>query len=329
MSLDTTKMNTEIVQSWISTVVDAILTKISSEHRLDLDSLKNTIGTITISNDIDASIAAYCSSLAAEKEKPKKLVKKKIVVSPSVETVLATEPLATSVEAMPATLEVKLKKVIKKKVVSEATSEANAEPEVQVQKPKKVLKKKVEEPTDAVVTTTASVTEEKPKKVLKKKADVPETVTVDTPPTEDQKPKKVIKKRITVDVTETPVEVKDIQAPEEEVKIVPKKIIKKKATVVPLVSEAEPKKQSRKNIDIAEYGVEGENTHEIYEAAELYEDDSVEPREIGGVKYYIDTSNYIYDFESMDLIGKLNEQDNTKVIFLADFTSSDEEAISG
>jgi hypothetical protein len=61
----------------------------------------------------------------------------------------------------------------------------------------------------------------------------------------------------------------------------------------------------------------------IYVDSQTYNDedsDSLEPREINGVKYYIDTSNYVYHTETQDLIGKLNETCDT-IIFLSDFSS--------
>jgi hypothetical protein len=309
--------------------VDAVLTKISIEYKLKLDDLKNIIGGVSLSDDIDTSIISYCSSLLTEKEKPKRVLKKKAPTA---------EPAAANVEPVAPTLEPAVPNVepvvptLEPAAPTLEPAARNVEPVAPTveEKPKKILKKKVAVSTEE--TTVVPPVEDKPKKVLKKKVAVeatpvePTVIAEDKQKEVDSKPKKIIKKRVTVDATEVP-EVKNIDTPEEEVKITPKKIIKKKPSE-PTVNEGLPKKQSKKNIDVAEYGVEGNESHDIYEAAELYEDDSVEPREIGGVKYYIDTSNYVYHFESMDLIGKLNESDPTKIIFLADFTSSDEETLT-
>jgi hypothetical protein len=330
-------MTTVLVQTWLSTVVDAILTKISTDHKLDLENVKNSIGPISLTDDIDASIVSYCNSLKAVVEKPKKLIKKKIVLEPVATTpepvTTKVEPLATTLETPATTLELpvttleqtKVKKVLKKKVVASDNPDGVSQPIETL--PKKVVKKKIIVSEDVHTPTAKIIVEETPKKLLKKKETSETVIAVEETEKEvvDNKPKKIIKKRVTVDVTEDP-EVKNIDEPEQEVKLAPKKIIKKKPAVSD-IPEISPKKQSKKNIDVAEYGVEGEETHNIYETSELYEDDSVERREINGVIYYIDTSNYIYEFESMDLIGKLNEQDNNKIIFLADFTSSDEESL--
>jgi hypothetical protein len=97
----------------------------------------------------------------------------------------------------------------------------------------------------------------------------------------------------------------------EELKLKPKKIMLKK-----------PVLDSKKNVDQQEYGEDVEQA-EPYESLEMYEDDSLEPKEFNGVKYYVDTSGYIYDFENQDLVGKLN-QSGDSIILLNDFSPMSE-----
>lgn len=49
------------------------------------------------------------------------------------------------------------------------------------------------------------------------------------------------------------------------------------------------------------------------------EDDFLESREINGVKYLIDSSEYIYNMDSQELLGKLSEKDKTQILFLKDY----------
>lgn len=161
---------------------------------------------------------------------------------------------------------------------------------------KKVIRKVtkvVEEPivVPSVVPTSVVAEEPKPDVVLTTK-------------------KKVIRKNTTV--VEKPVE-----EPVEE-KVLPKRVEK---------VLAETKKKSKKNVELVEFGtdsnsVEGVDEIEanVYVDTMLYNDEDIDLKlyEINDNKYRIDDSNYVYDFETKDLIGKLNEKGDT-IIFLTDF----------
>ena len=147
----------------------------------------------------------------------------------------------------------------------------------------------------------------KPKKVLKKAPiAVADTViaVADTVIAIEDKPKES-------EPVSTPI-VKEIDTLEpEELKLKPRKIILKK-----------PILESKKNVDEPEYG-EDVDQADIYESFQTYEEDSLEPKEINGTKYYVDTSGYIYDFENQDLVGKLN-QSSDSIILLNDFSPMSE-----
>ena len=351
--------NNNEIQNLFTILLDSVLTKVSRDHKIKLDELKNSIGTITFTEDLSDSINSFCSILnPIETPKPKRILKKSIgppaeseVVAESPKpkkvlkkTVPVTETPAESevVADTPAEAEVvadapKPKKVLKKTVpVTETPTETEvvaqspkeAEPVAQAPKPKKVLKKTVpvtETPTEAEVVTQAP----KPKKVLKKAEPIIEAPTaaevVAQAPEESEKvvetpkPKKILKK--TIQDVETPVEEIDTQTIDEpEVKIKPKKIIVKRAPIEN-VAAPEPKQKSKKEVDIVEYGSDEQHDENaaVYDSIQMYEDDLLEPREINGVKYLVDSSEYIYDMESQELLGKLSEKDKNNILFLKNF----------
>jgi hypothetical protein len=335
------------LQTLFSNVIQAILTKLALDYNLSISEITNKIGVPTITDDLDSSIQSYCNALVPPiqnqsiPEKTKKSVKKKV---PATDTVIA---VADTVVAVADTIAV----------------------ETVIEKPKRVLKKKVPSMTDFIEINIASPTDitekiaspiigdtivsaiaqaivmpDKPKKVLKKKASVIETAEAAVPAETEtivaiaDKPKKVLKKKAVPLETETVIAVADTIAiadtviavveklPQilntpivkeidtlelEELKLKPKKIMLKK-----------PVLESKKNVDQPEYGEDVEQA-EPYESLEMYEDDSLEPKEFNGVKYYVDTSGYIYDFENQDLVGKLN-QSGDSIILLNDFSPMSE-----
>jgi hypothetical protein len=213
----------------------------------------------------------------------------------------------------------------KKKVVRRVTKPTVEQPQVYqlieatVETPKKkvvrkVTKNVVEEPkVDIVVETPVEVlsTVEVPKKkVVRKVTKTPDTVIV--VPVEEPKTDPVL------------------EHVEEKVKPQPKRIVKN-VTVVNVTVNEEPKKKSKKHVELVEFdtgsdknSLEGcdELEANVYVDTQIYNDedsDSLEPREVNGVKYYVDSSNYIYHIETQDLIGKLNEQGDN-IIFLSDFS---------
>ena len=344
------------LQTLFSNVIQAIVTKIALEYNLSVSEITNKIGFPTITDDLELSIQSYCNSLITPvhvesiPEKPKKIIKKKVLsAEPLVPTIAETND---SVVPENNVAPEKPKRVLKKKapvVTNNAEAPiASVIAETQIASP-------IVGETIVSMVTEAILLPVKPKKILKKKAPVTETIatlpsteTISSPVTETNfvsstetittpvadtsvicdKPKKVLKKKVaTKEVVEetTPVisensvladkpmpQVKDIVEPEvEELKLKPKKIILKK-----------PAPESKKNVDEPEYGEDVEQA-EIYESLQTYEEDSLEPREINGVKYYVDTSGYIYDFENQDLVGKLN-QSGDRMIVLNDFSPMNE-----
>jgi hypothetical protein len=298
---------------------------------------------------VEASTQAPTDTgVTVDAPKPKKVLKKAITAvetpkEPEVSVEAPKEP-EVNVEAP------KPKKVLKKAVPiietpnePEVVAQAAKEPEVNVEapKPKKVLKKAVpiiETPNEPEVVAQAtkepevSVEAPKPKKVLKKAvplAQAPE-VNVQAPnepevSVEAPKPKKVLKKA--VPLVEPPKEPEvNVQEPEvvteePEVKIKPKKIIVKRPVIEPATIPA-PQKKSIKEVDIVEYGSDEQHDENatVYDSIQMYEDDLLEPREINGVKYLIDSSEYIYDMETQELLGKLSEKDKSTILFLKNFT---------
>ena len=243
-----------------------------------------------------------------EPPKQKKIIKKKVVEAPQtpVESETTVTPLETLVEPP------KQKKIIKKKVAevpvaipqTPVESETNVTPVetlVEPPKQKKIIKKKVVEVPVAIPQTP--VESEAPQTPVESKT----TVTPVEEVVESAKQKKIIKKKISEPLVETPVEVvKTIHMEEvDEVKIKPKKN-------EPFV------KKNIENTDSPEYGEEVDNP-EIYESLQIYDTDDLEPKKINDTNYYVDTSGYVYDFESQELVGKLN-QSGDSVIFLSDFS---------
>jgi hypothetical protein len=282
------------------------------------------------------TVVAVADTIAVETviEKPKRVLKKKVpsmtdfieinIASPTDITEKIASPIIgdtiVSAIAQAIVMPDKPKKVLKKKasVIETAEAAVPAETETIVaiaDKPKKVLKKAVVETAEAAVpaeTETIVAIADKPKKVLKKKAVPLETETViavaDTVAIADTVIAVVEK---LPQILNTPI-VKEIDTLElEELKLKPKKIMLKK-----------PVLESKKNVDQPEYGEDVEQA-EPYESLEMYEDDSLEPKEFNGVKYYVDTSGYIYDFENQDLVGKLN-QSGDSIILLNDFSPMSE-----
>ena len=332
------------LQTLFSNVIQAVITKIALEYNLSVSEITNKIGNPTITDDLESSIQSYCNSLIPPAhvesipEKPKKIVKKKVlselaapiigdtIVSSNIETIIVPE---------------KPKRVLKKKATVEtvvAETIASVDTETIAPPVTETIAPPVTE-TNASVGTETNIVPNKPKKILKKKAPVI-TETIASPITEtvaetipsvvtessivSDKQKKVLKKKVPAKETvekETPVisensvmvdkpvpKVKDIVEPElEEIKLKPRKIMLKK-----------PVFESKKNVEDPEYGEDVDQV-DIYESLQTYEEDSLEPREINGTKYYVDTSGYIYDFENQDLVGKLN-QSSDSIILLNDFS---------
>ncbi len=188
------------------------------------------------------------------------------------------------------------------------------------------------------------------KKVVRKvtKAVVEEpllAVTTEPPVTESTPtPKKKVVRKVTKAVVEEPLvtvtnepsseHLDSVEGSEEKVKPQAKRIVKKVPvmdTVLPEEINEEPKKNSKKNVELVEFDAcANANNNDrleenVYVDTQTYDDedsDSLEPREVNGVKYYVDSSNYVYHIETQDLIGKLNDKGD-KIIFLSDFSGSD------
>ena len=230
-------------------------------------------------------------------------------------------------------------KISKKKVVRRVSKATVQEPKVEqvyipietinetpVETPpkkkviRKVSKNIVEQPKlDIVAVPLPETSVESPKKkVVRKITKIPEIVSV-APPTNP--------------VTET-VNLVVLEPQEEKVKPQPKRIVKKISTnVSALEKEVQeiPKKKSKKNLELLEFGAEEDNSLEgcdeleenVYVDTQIYNDedsDSLELLEINTDKYYIDSSRYVYHIDTQELIGKLNEKGDN-IIFLSDFST--------
>jgi hypothetical protein len=67
---------------------------------------------------------------------------------------------------------------------------------------------------------------------------------------------------------------------------------------------------------------------EIYEDVQLYEENYGFPRQINGRLYYVDLSNFVFDFDSKELIGKLNSTQDNIIHFLQAATPAPVAALS-
>ena len=309
-------------------VLDFVLEQISKDFTIDHDTLKNKFSSLdNIYNSIQESINANGRVIKKVTivEAPV-LAKKRVIrkVSKDVEEPIVTVEVEPIVTVEPVTIAPTKKKVIRKvtKVVEEPTKVVE-EPTKVVEEPTEVTVQHIvvpivvaEEPAPEPVITAKKKVIRKVTKVVEEPIVVPSVVPTSVV-AEEPKPdvvlttkKKVIRKNTTV--VEKPVE-----EPVEE-KVLPKRVEK---------VLAETKKKSKKNVELVEFGtdsnsVEGVDEIEanVYVDTMLYNDEDIDLKlyEINDNKYRIDDSNYVYDFETKDLIGKLNEKGDT-IIFLTDF----------
>ena len=257
-----------------------------------------------------ATVETVSASAIAETVKPKKILKKKptaetVAASAIAETVSASA-IAETVAASPIIDTVKPKKILKKKSTAETVAASDIADTV---KPKKILKKKPTAILDNTETVTASTIAE-----TVTASAIAETVTASAiaeTVADTIKPNKIMKKT-TIETFSIPI-IKDIET----VSIAP---IVNVSVLEPEELMLKPKKImiSKKNVEKQEYGEDIEQI-DIYESLETYEEDSLEPQEINGIKYYVDTSGYIYDFENQDLLGKRN-QSGDNIILLNDLS---------
>jgi hypothetical protein len=300
-------------------VLDFVLEQISKDFNIDHDTLKNKFSSVdNIYNAIQEST----------KPKAKRVLKKAPVIeTPKEEPVITKEePVITKKKVLR-----KVKAVQEPIVVTNEPTTVTNEPTTVTNEPTTVTNeptKVTNEPTDVpslVIDSTLPVK----KKIIRKATKVVEQMEVPVEPiatpsatVEEPEPVLPTKKKVIRKVTKVVEE--PIVVVEE--KIVPKRIQKKASSNPEIVTET--KKKSKKNVELVEFGTD-ENSMEgvdeieanVYVDTILYNDedsDSLVPREVNGKKYYIDCSNYVYDFESQDLIGKLNEKGD-KIIFLSDF----------
>jgi len=268
-------------------VLDYVLDQISKEFNISHQTLVEKYGSIeTVSN-----------AIVANTNNKKKVVRKATKAAEAV-----AEVVVAPVDETP-----------KKKVVRRATKAVELvteEPKVEVEAVAEVVVAPIETPKKKVVRKVTKAVEEP------KAAEVVAEVVV--APVETPKKKVVRKATKAVEVVSEEPKVEVVTSTpeentEEKVKPAPKRIVKK----VPDgddINNVEVSTKVDNNCDEVEEA-------NVYVDAQTYNDedsDSLEPREINGVNYYIDSSNYVYHFETHDLIGKLdNKGDN--IIFLSDF----------
>ena len=201
----------------------------------------------------------------------------------------------------------KKKRVLKKASVVTPVETVQDVVENSIESPKKKVVRKV---TKALVVGEAEATKEAI-------ATVPDVLETPSEPPKKKVVRKVTKASVVPTVETTPTPSNFVDSVEEKVKPQPKRIVKK----VPLSSDNVSKlevveefnQKSEKQLDI----------DTVYTDSQIYNDedsDSLEPREVNGIKYYIDSSNYVYHVETQDLIGKLNEKGDN-IIFLSDFST--------
>ena len=61
-----------------------------------------------------------------------------------------------------------------------------------------------------------------------------------------------------------------------------------------------------------------ESYDDIYQDIQLYEENYGFPRQINGQLFYIDMSNFVFDFDTKELIGKLNDNQDDIILFRHD-----------
>ena len=336
-------------------VLDFVLQQISEDFKLDNDALKNKFSSLDeIYNAIkESTTAKHRNVLTTTTEEPlvtKKKVLRKITKVVVAEPVVVEESL---VVAEPVVVEepVVVAEPVKKKVIRKTTTVAD---EPVVKKVVRKVTKVLDEPTQVTlepneVTVEPNQVTVKPIEVNVKPIEVNvepievnvEPITIPNVVPEEPTPakKKVIRKlskTLEEPIVAPNVVVEEPKSNPEHEPVLPakkKKVIRKNPDVVKEPVEkklvpTETKKKSKKNVELVEFGTDANSMEgvdeieaNVYVDTVLYNDedsDSLEPREVNGVKYYIDSSNYVYDFENQDLIGKLNEKGDT-IVFLTDF----------
>ncbi len=238
-------------------------------------------------------------------------VKKKLVVRKK----KAEEPVKVELEAKPVE-EVKVE-------TSTITQSEKVQAEVEPKKKLVVRKKKIVEqeikqeqlPVQAEVAQAevaqAEVAQAEPKKKLmvrKKKTEVDSTVLVETKMPIIQEENKIQEQVVQEDKPKqtpskkTPTKVKTIEGPAEN-----------QEEKLPELPKAQIK--NIKHQYVPEYGSNEEEDENIYETMASYQEESIlEPKDINGKMFYVDESNYIYDFETKELLGKYS--DNGNIIWL-------------
>ena len=303
-------------------VLDYVLEQISKDFNIDHATLVEKYG----------SVETIHSTIEASKTTKKKVVRK--VSKPVVEPV--ENPVETPVEAP------------KKKVVRKVSKNVVEAPKVEtVAELAVVVAEAVAEEVAEVTTPPVESPKKKVvRKVTKNVVEVPKAETVAevalavaevAAEAVAEAPKKKVVRKVTKTLdSESVVPTSDtvLEPVEEKVKPLPQpKRIVKKVTQIPLPKEVheEPKKNSKKQLELVEYGTGEDNSldgcdefeENIYADTQIYNDedsDSLEPLEINGAKYYVDSSNYVYHIDNQDLIGKLNEKGDA-IIFLSSFST--------
>jgi hypothetical protein len=287
-------------------LLNYILENISNDFNIDLSKLKEKYGSLeTIYKEIQTITDTK------DKNTKKKVIRK---VNKTVEPALE-EPKTETVTPDPleAPIEAPKKKVVRK--VTKTIEPALEEPKQQVVTP---------DPLEAPIESPKKKVVRKVTKNVEPALEEPKTDTV--APEVVEAPIEAPKKKVVRKVTKT-VETVTNDNTEEKVKPNAKRIVKKVPSADNNLAVSVPK--NTKPVDLGTLAdnnsLEGRDELEenIYVDTQIYNDedsDSLEPREINGVKYYIDSSNYIYDIESQDIIGKLNEKGDS-IIFLSDFSS--------
>jgi hypothetical protein len=317
-------------------VLDFVLEQISKDFTIDHDTLKNKFSSLdNIYNSIQESINAnervikkvtiVEAHVVAKKRVIRKVSKdvEEPIVTVEVEPIVNVEPVVT-VEVEPiVTVEPVAIAPTKKKVIRKVTKVVEEPTEVTVQHivvPIVVA----EEPKPEVVLTAKKKVIRKVTKVVEEPIVVPSVVPTSVV-AEEPKPEVVLTAKKKVIRKNTKLVEKPVEEPVEE-KVLPKRVEK----VV-----AETKKKSKKNVELVEFGtdansVEGVDEIEanVYVDTMLYDDEEIVLKlyEINDNKYFIDDSNYVYDFKTKDFIGKLSEKGDT-IIVLTDFPTKRDDTI--
>ncbi len=322
-------MEATYFRTFLSNFVQKICTKICCENKLDVSTTVNQLGKISMDDkllmEIDSffknhpelSIDFITAQSMPEPAKKKVIVRKKKTSS---NVAVSLEEPQPTVDPQP---------------IVEVQPTVDPQPIVEVQQPEP------EKPMESNVTET-----NKKKVTIRKKKSTADPIPIPTSSTSmdetnkdtmTTKKKLLVKKKKSEVAPEVPVASAapnnqlQITIPEQNMEVesplkAPKNSSNKIKTIDLVEDEPLPDLPKQNKVIKHEYNKDKDNEYgslevieeDVYESFQSYNEENIlEPREINGKMYYVDDSNYIFDYENKEeILGKYSDSDPSKIIWL-------------